>query len=174
MVRSAGNVLSSPDSSPHLEESSVISPLMSSSSCAEVFMPQSFTFLLQQIPSREARVSSCFNFFSLLLALESYCLLEAVTSSPAALQVPAAHLTSDWSDRLLSIIAVTVRAVSDYNSALACFTAARMRSCASFAHVCKMRFLAQNEAPYGSRGPTHCACSACRQGRPWVSFRVQS
>ena len=49
---------------PHLEESSVISPLMSSSSCAEVFMPQSFTFLRQQIPSREARVSSCFNFFS--------------------------------------------------------------------------------------------------------------
>ena len=74
MVRTAGNVLSSPDSSPHLEESSVISPLMSSSSCAEVFMPQSFTFLLQQIPSREARVSSCFNFFSLLLAPESYCL----------------------------------------------------------------------------------------------------
>ena len=56
-----------------------------------------------------------------------------------------------------------------------CSMCASRQRCTSFAHLKKLRPLA-NGAPHGSWGPTHNACSACRDGHccilislPWSS-----
>ena len=89
------------------------------------------------------------------------------------IQLPAG--ASDWSNAVCCQSlqqSVHVRLLNSFSSLFClgltwCSTRASQQRCASFAHSQRMRPLAQNGASPWIAGPTHSACSACREGRHW-------
>ena len=118
-------------------------------------------------PSSEAQASSCLTFsFICLLPIH------------IAIWRPSLHLRPTACRRIWPLIGQMLRAINHCDNECGvrllvsfflmltrCSMRASLQRCASFAYLQKMCPLEQNGAPYGLWGPTHSACSACREGR---------
>ena len=112
-------------------------------------------------PSSEAQASSCFDFFFILLAPDSYCHLEAI-SPPASNCLSAA----DWSDAacwqsLQQHVRCQITCLFFFSTASGWLGALCAPHCSDAHPLCICREclpLRKNGAPHGSWGPTRMCC----------------